>query len=471
MKNNVRKLAYIILAGLVALCLYLGLIPFYVEHVAGGGKGPLDPRLYAREKMIKRGDILARDGQLLAHSVPTEERGHTSDGGMSPIRSFTREYPLGSAAAHITGYYSSRYGSAGLEKSQARVLLGLDGGNPLTGLLDRVLNRPGIGNDVTLTVDADLQQYVYQSLRGRTGAVVVLDPATGEVLAMAASPSYEPGDVSKYIDQAGAPMLNRATQGAYPPGSVFKIVTAAGVIASQPEILEQKVNCTGSMEVNGFVLRDNAVHGEVDFHQAFARSCNVAFGSYGLSLGPQVFYQQALALGLTKEFDFPLPVYLGNISKPNEMTGPELASSAIGQGELLISPLQAALLACAVANEGLIMKPYIVSGYRTAAGGSRIFHPQGWQQAMDPAVAALIKQEMVDVVRNGTGRSAALPGVTVAGKTGTAENPHGQAHAWFVGFAPAEEPRVAVAVLIENAGAGSGSAAPLARDIIRRALE
>ncbi|KJS12472.1 MAG: hypothetical protein VR67_09880 [Peptococcaceae bacterium BRH_c8a] len=466
MKNNVRKLAYIILAGLVALCVYLGLIPFYVEHVAGDGKGPLDPRLFAREKMIQRGDILDRDGQLLAYS----ESVHTE---LGVENNYVRKYPLGSAAAHITGYYSSRYGSAGLEKSQARVLLGLDGGNPLTGLLDRVLNRPGIGNDVTLTVDADLQQYIYQSLRGRTGAVVVFEPTTGAVLAMVASPSYEPEDVSKYIDQAGAPMLNRATQGAYPPGSVFKIVTAAGVLTGQsfPNILEQKINCTGSLEVNGFELRDNAVHGEVDFHQAFARSCNVAFASYGLTQGAQVFYQQALALGLTKEFDFPLPVYRGNIAKPNEMTSPELASSAIGQGELLISPLQAALLACAVANEGLIMKPYIVSGYSTAADGSSIFDPQGWQQAMDPAVAALIKQEMVDVVRNGTGKSAALPGVTVAGKTGTAENPHGKAHAWFVGFAPAEEPRVAIAVLIENAGAGSGSAAPLARDIIHRALD
>jgi len=459
MKNNVRRLAYIILAGLAALCVYLGLIPFYVEHVAGNGKGPLDPRLYARERMIERGDILARDGQPLAFS----EQENTLQ--------YVRKYPLGSAAAHITGYYSSRYGSAGLEKSQARVLLGLDGGNPLTGLLDRVLNRPGTGNDVILTIDADLQRYAYQALGGRTGAVVVLNPASGAVLAMAASPSYEPGDVGKYIDQPGSPMLNRAVQGAYPPGSVFKIVTAAGVLNSQPEILEQKINCTGSLEVQGFVLQDNAAHGEVDFHQAFAQSCNVAFGSYGLAQGAQEFYRQALDFGLTKEFDFPLPVYRGHIARPEEMTGPELASSAIGQGQLLLSPLQAALLACAVANDGVIMKPYLVSGYKTAAGGTRHFQPRSWLQPMDPAVAALIKQEMVDVVRNGTGKSAALPGVTVAGKTGTAENPHGKAHAWFVGFAPAEAPQVAVAVLLENAGAGSGSAAPLARDVLRRALD
>ncbi len=459
MKNNVRRLAYIILLSLAALCVYLGLIPFYVEQAAGGGKGPLDPRLYARERMIERGDILDRDGQPLAFS----EKKNAYE--------YTRKYPLGSAAAHITGYYSERYGSAGLEKSQARVLLGLDGGNPLTGLLDRVFNRPGTGNDVILTIDADLQRYAYQLLGGRKGAVVVLDPATGAVLAMAAGPSYEPGDVGDYIEQPGSPLLNRAAQGAYPPGSVFKIVTAAGVLNSHPEILDQKINCTGSMEVQGFVLQDNAAHGEVDFHQAFARSCNVAFAGYGLAQGAQVFYRQALDFGLTKEFDFPLPVYRGNIAGPEAMTGPELASSAIGQGQLLLSPLQAALLACAVANDGVIMKPYLISGYQTEAGDTRQFQPQSWLRPMDPAVAALIKEEMVDVVRNGTGRSAALSGVTVAGKTGTAENPHGKAHAWFVGFAPAEEPKVAVAVLIENAGAGSGSAAPLARDVLRRALD
>lgn len=458
MKNNVRRLAYAVLAGMVTLSVYLGLIPFYVDRVAGGGKGPVDPRLHAREKMIKRGNILDRNGLELARSVPAE-------GG------YAREYPLGSAAAHITGYYSSRYGSSGLEKSMARVLLGLDGGNPLDELADRVLNRPGVGNDITLTVDGNLQEFVYRSLRGRTGAVAVLDPATGEVLAMAASPSFEPADAGKYLEQPGAPMLNRAAQGAYPPGSVFKIVTAAGILARFPDILDKKVDCNGSMEVEGFVLRDNAVHGTVDFHTAFARSCNVTFGGYGLRLGAQDFYRQALAFGVTKEFAFPLPIYRGNITKPGDMSDPELASGAIGQGEVLISPLQAALLACAVANNGLIMKPYIVSRYTTAAGEQRVFHPQDWLQSMDPAVAAVIRDEMVLVVQKGTGKAAALPGVTVAGKTGSAENPHGKAHAWFVGFAPAEEPRVAVAVLLENAGTGGGNAAPLAREIIRAALQ
>ncbi|MCL2336232.1 MAG: penicillin-binding protein 2 [Firmicutes bacterium] len=454
------RLAYIILLGLAALGVYLSLIPFYVGHVAGNGKGPLDPRLFAREKLIKRGAILARDGQPLALSEQVNGA------------QYVRRYPLGSAAANITGYYSQRYGSAGLEKSQARVLLGLDGANPLTGLLDRVLNRPGKGNDVLLTIDADLQKYSYQLLRGKVGAVVVLNPTTGAVLAMASSPSYDPAeDIGLYLNRPGSPLLNRAAQGAYPPGSIFKIVTAAGMLQSKPAILTQNIDCTGSLTVQGFILHDNGVHGKVDFNQAFIKSCNVAFAQYGLAQGAQVFYRQALDFGLTKEFSFPLLIYPGHLAKPEEMSESELASSAIGQGQVLISPLQAALLACAVANDGVIMKPYLISGYQTPAGQVRHMQPAVWLRPMDQTMAAAIKQNMVDVVRAGTGKSASLPGVTVAGKTGTAENPHGQAHAWFVGFAPAEAPRVAVAVLIENAGAGSGNAAPLARDVLRRALE
>ena len=458
MKKNVRRLAYAVLGSLVALCVYLGLIPFYVDAVAGGGKGPVDPRLYAREKMIKRGDILDRRGNILARSVPVEN-------------GYAREYPVGSAAAHVTGYRSERYGAAGLEKTQARVLLGLEGGNRLDELLNRLLNRPGTGNDVVLTMDAGLQEYAYRSLRGRKGAVVVLNPASGQVLALAGYPSYNPAQVGEYLEQPEAPLLNRAVQGAYPPGSVFKIVTGAAVLAKQPAAAVQRVQCTGSLQVNGFQLRDNAVHGTVDFGAAFARSCNVAFGSYGLSLGAQTFYRQAQSFGLTRELDFPLPVYPGNITPPGDMTGPELASSAIGQGEVLISPLQAAMLAGAVANQGVIMKPYLVSAYINKEGDTTRFYPRKWLQAMEPTEAAALKEMMVSVVGEGTGQAAAVAGVQVAGKTGSAENPHGKAHAWFVGFAPAEQPRVAVAVLLENAGTGGVHAAPLAGDVIRRALQ
>ncbi len=458
MKYNTRRLAYAVLIGLAAICAYLALIPPYVDCVSGGGTQPADPRLQARESMIKRGDILDRHGEVLACSLPAE-------------RGYQRCYPLGNAAAHVTGYCSQQYGSAGLEKSMAPVLLGLRDEDVLRNLRNRILGRPASGRDIMLTIDAGLQAHAARLLQGHVGAAVVLNPATGEVLALASYPAYDPAVPGKYIDGRKAPLLNRACQGAYPPGSVFKIVTAAAVLAHEPRAAEQTVHCTGELVINGFVLRDNAAHGLVDFYEAFAASCNVAFARYGLALGAEKLVQQARACGIGKRPEFPLPVYAGHIPPAGAMDGPALASTAIGQGEVLLSPLHAALLACAVANEGLVMKPYIVAGYENPYGRFSRRHPEKWLRAMDPAVAAVIKQQMVAAVAGGTGRAAALPGVAVAGKTGSAENPHGPPHAWFVGFAPAERPRVAVAVLLENAGSGGRQAAPLAREIFRKALQ
>lgn len=458
MKANIRRLAYFLLAGLAAICLYLATIPPYIAHVTGSGAGPVDPRVLARESTIKRGDILDRNGLVLARSVPAGQ-------------GYTREYPLGAAAAHIVGYYSSRYGSAGLEKSLAPVLLGQESGQKLTGLINRILSRPATGSNVILTIDAGLQQYTAGLLRGKKGAAVAINPATGEVLAMASYPDYDPNRITGYLDQPGSPLLNRALQGAYPPGSIFKIVTAAGALSGTPGITEEHINCTGSLSVGGFTLRDYAAHGPVDFREALAKSCNVAFARYGLALGPQKLTRTARDFGVGIKPDFPLPVFAGNIQPAGEMDAPAVASTAIGQGETLISPLQAALFACAVANDGVIMKPYLVAGYDNPEGGGRKYRPQVWLRAMDPAVAGVLKEAMMAVVREGTGRTAALPGITVAGKTGSAENPHGEPHAWFVAFAPVENPRVAVAVMVENAGSGGANAAPIAREIIRRALD
>ncbi|TYO97380.1 peptidoglycan D,D-transpeptidase FtsI family protein [Desulfallas thermosapovorans] len=458
MKNNVRRLAYLILAGLGVICVYLALIPLYIDYVAGNNTVPADPRIAARESQIKRGDILDRRGNILACSVPVEN-------------GYTREYPLGSAAAHVVGYNSSKYGAAGIEKNMAKVLLGLEGGNDISALRNRILGHPGMGNDVTLTIDAELQKSASDLLGGQKGAIVVLDPTTGEVLAMASYPNYDPAQVAGYMNQPDSPMLNRAAQGAYPPGSVFKVVTAAALLSELPKMARDNIDCTGQLKVTGFTLRDNAVHGTVDFRKAFAQSCNVAFGRYGLAVGNERFVRQAGAFGIGKQFEFPLPVYNGHITPAGKMDGPNLASSAIGQGELLISPLQAVLLAAAVANDGIIMKPYLISSYSNAKGGQINMQPRQWLKAMEPEVAAALTEEMIAVVREGTGKAAALPGITVAGKTGSAENPHGRSHAWFVGFAPAHQPRVAVAVLLENAGSGGAVAAPIAREVFRRALD
>lgn len=458
MKVSVRRLAYLIIAGLVLISLYLTVIPLYVDRVAKSGAAPVDPRVYARENKIKRGAILDRQGVVLARSVPGEKG------------NWIREYPLGSAFAHVVGYYGPGYGSAGLEKSLAPTLQGLEHGNQLGNLRDLILGRSREGNEITLTIDADLQQYAAALMKGKTGAAVALNPVTGEILALVSYPDYDPLRVEDFMQQSGSPMLNRATQGAYPPGSVFKIVTAAGVLNHLPELAREPVDCTGKLEVGGFVLQDFAVHGRVDLHGAMAKSCNVAFGGYGVALGQDKLVGMAQGFGVGVKLDFPLPLYQGNVTS-GTMDGPALASTAIGQGKLLVSPLQAALFAAAVANDGVIMKPYLVAGSKTPGGVTRVQRPQAWLRAMDPEVAAVLKEDMALVVRQGTGTAAALPGVQVAGKTGSAENPHGAPHAWFVAFAPVQSPRVAVAVLVENAGSGGANAAPIAREMMRRALE
>ena len=457
MKNNIRKLAYLVLAGMMVICVYLAFIPYYIDQVAGSGRAPEDPRIAIRENQIKRGDILDRQEAVLARSV------------ISADGSYTREYPYGSTAAHVVGYNSPRYGSAGVEKSMAEILLGLKGQNEFTDLRDYIFNLPGVGNDLILTIDIRLQQEAYSLLAGRKGAIVALEPSTGAVLAMASYPHFDPENIEEYLNASDSPLLNRAAQGAYPPGSAFKIVTGAALRSNLPDLTNEHINCTGELKIDGFTLRDNGVHGDVYFQDAFAMSCNVAFAEYGIALGAKNLVKQAESFGVGQSFEFELPVYKGQTGETS-MDRVELASSAIGQGDVLISPLQAAMLAGGVANEGVVMKPYLTAGYKGPNGIQSVTAPKELLQAMDPLVAAAVTEDMIVVIEQGTGKRAAIAGVSVAGKTGSAENPHGATHAWFVGFAPADSPRVAVAVLLENAGSGGVEAAPLAGEFLWQAL-
>ena len=326
-----------------------------------------------------------------------------------------------------------------------------------------------------MTLDADLQQLAFQELAGRRGAIVVLNPRTGAILALASNPSFTPGELENSMDSwrqdSSAPLLNRATQGAYPPGSVFKIVTAAAALQNLPGILEREVQCGGYLTVDGFRLEDNAVHNEVDLNRAMAVSCNVAFATFGLEVGGVSFRRAAEDFGLGQGAALGIPYRPGSLAIEHELAGTELASSAIGQGRVLVNPMQMALITAAVANGGTIMKPYLVAGVRTPEDRLRDeARPGPWLRPMDPRTAALIAGAMEDVVTSGTGKGAAVQGVRVAGKTGSAQNPGGNPHAWFTGFAPADDPRLVVAVVLENAGSGGSMAAPLARQMFIAAL-
>ncbi|HHW43608.1 cell division protein FtsI [Desulfofundulus thermobenzoicus] len=477
MKNNIRCLGYIILASFVVLAFYVGYVNVFMGPALA--TDPHNGRLAAWEAGIKRGTIFDRQGVVLAKT----ENGR-------------RVYPLGQDTAQVVGFISRRYGRTGLESAYDRYLLGMTDDDKIQALINRLLGRPRVGNDLVVTLDARLQHLARELLGQRKGAVAALDPRSGAILALASSPGFDPNQIDQPAAVPGrnngtvydllqrdpnAPLLNRAAQGAYPPGSTFKIVTGAGALTADPSVSKRIFNCQGSLTVDGFKLPDLAAHGAVDFRRAMAVSCNTTFATLGLELGVERFYQNALAFGLTRnpwEHNLPgvpgspeLDYRPGTLTPPKKMTRPELASSAIGQGEVLVNPLQMALAAAAIAHNGVIMRPHLLERIQEPGGRTLVkAAPQAWLTATSPAVAAVVKEAMVAVVREGTGKGAALPGVTVAGKTGSAQNPRGDTHAWFVAFAPAEEPRVVVAVIIENGGAGGAVAAPVAREVIRAAL-
>ncbi|NLK00584.1 MAG: cell division protein FtsI [Clostridia bacterium] len=468
MRKNIRHLCFALIISFAILGLYMGYINIFMGPALA--TDPHNRRLAAREAGIHRGTIYDRRGEPLAL---------TEDG--------ERIYPLGEKAAHVIGFVSQRYGRTGLESVYDGYLLAMTGEAGMEELIDRLMGRTRVGNDITVTIDSRLQSLAMELLGDQRGAVAALDPATGAVLALASTPSFDPNILGQPRDAQNnyyetlqgdedSPLLNRASQGAYPPGSVFKLVAGATALEADGNAANKRIKCRGSIEAGGFQLPDIAVHGEVDFARAMSVSCNSFFATVSMDAGKDAFYRTAQNFGLTKNpwegSRSEIPYRPGSLSKPEEMDKAMLASSAIGQGEVLVNPLQMALITAAVANSGEIMRPYLLESVH-GPSGEPLFRtaPGSWLTAMKPRSAAVIRDAMVKTVREGTGTNAAIPGTTVAGKTGSAQNPHGDAHAWFVAFAPAENPRIAVAVIVENGGTGGRAAAPIAREIIREELK
>jgi len=495
MNDNIRKLAYFLISIFAVLVVYLGYL-----NVVVGPKLFTDPhnrRLAAAEKGMIRGTIYDRQDVVLA-----EDR---LNKGVKK-----RVYPFGQATAHLLGFVSQRYGRIGVESTFDSYLLALDDAGKIQALVDRVLGRQRYGYDISLSVDSGLQKKAAALLAGRSGAVVALDPRTGAVLAMSSSPSFDPETVEDVVKtekitkndkstevnitrydvlqkQAdAAPLLNRAARGIYPPGSIFKVITGAALLEAKPQVLNSKKVCQGSITVDGFVLKDTAIHGSVDFNTAMAVSCNTYFAEQALDLGEENLKKAATSFGLnligydaTGRIRGDYPVTGGEIAfNPGTMpsggiNSTELASTAIGQGRTLVSPFQMAMVAAGVANGGNIMKPYTLETV-TSRSGRTIYKKQGpevYASAVSTQTARLLADAMEQCVKRGTGAQASVQGVRVAGKTGSAQNPHGQTHAWFIGFAPVENPTIAVAVVVENAGGGGNVAAPVARELMRLYLK
>ena len=463
LRASIRRTAFALLGLLAVLFIYLS----YIQVVQGDylAGHPLNRRTAAAAEKVERGTVFDRRGEKLAFS---EKDG---DGR------YVRHYPYGAIAAHVVGYSSPRYGQSGVESTFNGELSGMNNPErrfgPITGLW-----TAKAGNSVTLTLDGDLQETAFRALGNRRGAVVAISPRSGAVLVMVSRPAFEPQTVDEdwkeIVGAAGSPLLNRAVQGLYPPGSTIKVLVADAALTEKITDNRKTYDCGGSLKIGpDYVLHESndVAHGKVDLEEALAVSCNVTFGRLALELGrsrvARAFDRFAFARPLGGDFaeaSSRLPDF-------GRLGDGDLAQTGIGQGSLLVTPLRMAMLAAAFADRGTMLKPFLVSRVSAPDGAVlRQFGSVEFAAATSPATAAEVSRMMQQVVSGGTGYAARIAGVKVAGKTGTAENPHGASHAWFIGFAPADEPEIAVAVVVENGGAGGEVAAPIARQVMARAL-
>lgn len=449
--------AYGVVALFLCMAAYMGF--FLQEQSETVINSPYNSRLDSFSDRIVRGSILSSDGTVLARTVVAEDGTET------------REYPYGELFAHVVGY--SAAGKTGLESLANFYLL-----NSHVNLIEKTVNelygKKNIGDNVVTTLDLALQQTASNALDGRRGAVVALEPSTGKILAMVSNPGFDPNTVAENWDSLAsgdtseARLLNRATQGLYPPGSTFKIVTALEYMREHPDDYEDfRFDCSGIFQYEEFRIQcyHQEAHGEVDFAGAFADSCNGAFASLGLQLDLEQMKNLAGELLYNKELPLSLPYNKSSYVMEPGADAWEILQTSIGQGSTLITPIHNAMLAAAIANDGVLMKPYLMDHVENAGGQTvKKFSPSQYGALMKEEEAEALSGLMVKVVNEGTGSALRTDAYQAAGKTGSAEFETGkETHAWFVGFAPADDPKIAVCVIVEEGGSGGRAAAPIAR--------
>lgn len=459
-----NKRAIIVLIGICTL--FIGLIVylsyFQMFKSAKIKNHPYNKRLWANEEKVKRGSILDRNGLVLAESEKTED-------------SNKRIYNYGALYSHVIGYSSREFGKSGLELKYNNELLDINPSMTINDLKNIVLPS-SVGNDLILTIDHSMQEKSRNLLKNHKGAIVTMNPKTGEIYSMVSLPDFDASNLNEVwksvIEDPNSPLLNRAIQGLYPPGSTFKVVTAAALINSNGNI-DLNYNCTGETTIDGRKFKDygSISHGQINLDGAIAKSCNTYFIDKANELGYNSLYNMAEGFMFNKPIQFDLDVKESQISR-KELKGTSLSATAIGQGEVLSTPLNMALIASTIANNGKMMEPYLVK--EIVNKNDRVIKttsPKIMSEPIDTFTAIELGNMMRDVVRSGTGKSASIKNVQVAGKTGTAENASGKTHSWFIGYAPFEEPELAVAVILEESGlTGGKGAAPIARDLIIHGL-
>ncbi len=445
--------------------LFLVLIVYLGYFVATSEQDMINNSYNSRQELLLsqnyRGSIFSRDGEVLAETR------------LDAAQNETRVYPFGKLFSHIVGY--STQGRMGIEALSNYYLI-----NTNISLSNKAANdMAGVknpGDNVYTTLDAQIQQVADEQLSIYEGAVVVTEVKTGRVLAMVSHPNFDPNEITEIWDSlvedtSSSILVNRAMQGLYPPGSTFKIITALEYIRENPsDYDEYSFNCPGYFKAGESRINcyHGTNHGQVGFGRSFIKSCNASFANIGMQLDREAFADTLKELLFNSELPLPLTYAKSSALVSDSMTADEMMQTSIGQGKTQITPMHLNMLTCAIANDGVLMKPCFIDRVESAEGRIvKSFKADSYGRLMSETEAKALKELMSAVVTDGTATKLNGLSYTAAGKTGSAEynNVKGDSHAWFTGYAPAENPEVCVTIIVEGAGSGGDYAVPIARRI------
>lgn len=461
--TNIKRVMIIFLVVFIVLISYLSYFTlFRGSEIA---TRPDNRRMWDIRNKVVRGTVFDRNGKELSISEKTKNN------------QYRRTYKGGAATAHVLGYYDPKYGISGLENLYDSCL----SSNISTSFLAWVGNGfkevDKKGDDVYTTLDYGLQQTAYNALGSNRGSVVVIKVDSGEILAMVSKPSYNPNELDKkwksYNNDKQRPLLNRAVSGLYPPGSTFKTVTGISALENLEGMEYETFNDEGRLVLGTDYTLNNdkgKAMGKINFEQAFIKSSNVFFGNLGIRLGKDLF-RTAERFGFNR--NVPADGIIIDRSRYPQYKASEkgnLAQAAIGQAEVLATPIQMALVAQAVANDGVMLKPVLVDKVVDFSGSTvKEVRPEKIEQVTSRGYASEIKRFMQEAVSKGTGTRAQISGVQVCGKTGTAQHIESKTpHSWFIGFAPYKKPEIAIAVIVEEGGYGGTAAANISSQIMSK---
>lgn len=456
----------------VMMILFFGMIGYFIYFDGVTSKevinNPHNSRLAKMADSVVRGEILSADGEVLAESIK-------DDNG-----NYYRYYPYGCTFAHVVG--TSDVNKSGIELTADYNLITSDI-QPVQKIINEISGQKNPADNVITTLNANLQQVAHDALGEREGAVVAIEPSTGKVLAMVSKPDYDPNSlVDNYqdiiSDENSKVLLNQSTQGLFVPGSIFKIVTSLAYLRSGGDPDNYSYYCDGSISLNSddgdsyIKCYGGEEHGQVNLLESFAESCNSSFANLGLSISVDKMNEVANSLLFNQALPTKFTTAKSQFGLSSTDSQWQIGATAIGQGNTTISPIHAAMIVSAIANGGTLMEPYVIDEVQNTEGNAvEKYNPESYGTLVSSSEASRMTEMMKAVVSEGTGYKLADKSYSVAGKTGTAEVVGRGNNAWFVGFAPADDPKIAICVLVEDAGTASSEAVPIAGEILDAYLD